>query len=48
MPCFAHLGRTLKADTLKFSATSIFINTAERMEGFVLENVQDVIVDNVD
>ena len=34
MPCFALQGRTLKADTPKFSTTSIFVNTAKGNGGF--------------
>jgi len=48
MPCFALWGRTLKADTPKFSTTSIFINKFRGMEGSVLENVLEVVTDNLE
>jgi hypothetical protein len=38
----------LKADTPKFSTTSIFVNKPKGMEDSVLENVLDVAVDNVE
>jgi hypothetical protein len=47
MPFFVLWGRTLKADTPEFSTTSIFVKTATGMEGCVLENVLDAVMDNL-
>jgi hypothetical protein len=48
MECYAlFCGRTLKPDTPDFSTTSIFVNTAMGMEGSVLRNVLDAVVDNL-
>jgi len=38
----------LKVDTPEFAAMNIFDNTEKGMEGSVLENVVDVVVDNVE
>jgi hypothetical protein len=48
MSYFALWGRTLKADTPEFSTQAFSLTQPRGMEGSVLKNVLDAIMDNLE